>query len=125
MPASSVGALNSWGAYLVASLVLLAILSPPLVSASRASREGVDLREVEGVSAVLSSLVPGMAVNLSFGSGPGGDSIVLNGSSVSSSFGPGGASVTTRLALPAMTLFPGVGYTARLVAGEVRVTGDV
>lgn len=125
MPASSVSALNSWGVYLAASLVLLALLSPALVSAARTSRAGADFREVDGVSAVLSSLAPGMTVTFSFGYGPGADPLVLTPTSIVCSYGPGNVSAASPWALPATTLFPGVRYAASLEGGTVRVADAV
>lgn len=125
MPASSVSALTSWGVYLAASLALLALLSPALASAVHVSREGADLREVEGVRAVLSSLAPGMTVTFSFGSVPGADPVTLAGRSITCSYGPGRVSAASRWTLPTITLLPGVRYSARLGGGTVKVTGAV
>lgn len=121
MPASSVGALNSWGVYLLAAAVLLTTLYPALSSGASDSREGLDLRNVEGVRAVLMALRPGVAVTFTFGPAEMADAITLSGHDVSSAYGGGVVTLSTPFGLPSVDLFPGVEYVASVEAGNVGV----
>ena len=121
MPASSIGALNSWGTYLVASLALLLLISPALAAASRGSREGVDLRNTEGVGAVLSSLTPGVSVRFSFGSSASADPIVTQGHELLCSYGDGQVEIRTATLLANATLRPTTLYLAYVSNGAVVI----
>ncbi len=121
MPASSIGALNSWGLYLIASAALLLVLSPLLFGTAGAAREGADWRNADGVRAVLDNLRPGTAVRFSYGMS-GTDAIHLRGGLISCDYGGGTVSLRSRWALPDVTLLPAVEYTARVNGGRVEVT---
>ncbi|MDG6985188.1 MAG: hypothetical protein JRM73_00380 [Nitrososphaerota archaeon] len=122
MPASSVSALDSWGVYLVAAAALVLMLSPSLAATAKASREGADLRYLEGVRAVLASLRPGVGVEFSFGGWPPSDPITMDGNALTCSYGGGALELNSSRALPGMTLYPGVLYLAQLSSGAVEVT---
>jgi hypothetical protein len=121
VPASSVSALNSWGTYMVAAVALLLMLSPALAGATRDSREGADLRNLDGVREVLSTLQPGVSLLFSFGAWPGSDPLSISGYTLSCSYGGGTIELTSARLLPDITLYPGVQYLAYLGAGEVTV----
>lgn len=121
MPVSSFSALNSWGAYMMAAMALLLMLSPTLAAATKGSREGADLRNLDGVHEVLSVLQPGVTLRFSFGGWPGSDPLSMSGDTISCSYGDGTIGLTTPRALPNMTLYPTVQYVAYLSGGEVKV----
>lgn len=121
MPASSVGALNAWGVYLIASAALILVLSPMLTGAARDSREGADWRTADGVRAVLDSLRPGITLDMSFGVSSSADPLRLRGHLISCDYGGGTISLPTRWALPDVTLSPLVNYAVRVSGGEVLV----
>ena len=125
MPAGSIGALNSWGVYLLASAALLLVLSPPLASAFQYSREGSDLRSVDGVRAVLSSLQEGVSVQFSFGESTWPDPVAIGGHTVACSYGGGEVSAHTPVLLSNATLRPDVVYTASMIGGEIEVSEAV
>jgi hypothetical protein len=113
--------MNSWGTYLVASSVIVLIVSPLLSGAARASREGADWRETDGLRAVLDGLRPGLTVDFSYGTSPSGDRIHLGGVRISCNYGSGAISLPSRWILPDMTLSPAVGYVASIRDGQVVV----
>ena len=120
MPATSISALNSWGIYMVAAFVLLLVLSPQLPSVSSDSGEGVDMRNLGGVSQVLSELRPGVSVRFAFGA-PGSGPILIGGHQLTCSYGAGAIRDQTATNLPNETLYPSVSYLAYLSGGEVEV----
>lgn len=122
MPTSTLGALNAWGVYLVASLALIGLLSPALAGTASRAREGADYREVDGVRAVLDGLRPGLAVSFSFGASTDVDPILLGGHTISSSYGGGNISAPSRWLLPGTELFPTVHYLLALEGNRVKVT---
>ncbi|MDE1852709.1 MAG: hypothetical protein KGI38_03055 [Thaumarchaeota archaeon] len=121
MPASSTGALNSWGLYLIAAAALLLVLVPVLTSTAMSSREGADWRNVDGLRAVIDSLRPGVTVEYHYGASASGDPIHLGGRSVSCSYGGGTVSLRTRWPLPDVTISPTAAYDLRLVGGTAEV----
>ena len=121
MPASSVGALNSWGLYLIASGLLVGMMSPQLLKMTSDSREGSDLRCADGVGAALDSLRPGMAISFSFGSWPWADPIHLGGLQISVVDGNGTMTLPSAWELPNETISPFVSYRAWLAGDLVRV----
>lgn len=122
MPASSIGALNAWGVYLIASAALVAALVPQLSGTLQDSREGADYRVAEGIQSVLNLLSPGANLTLSFGDWPSSDVARLAGYDVTFDYGNGTLVLPVRWALPDFTLFPGLGYQVWLVNDKVRVT---
>lgn len=121
MPASSTSALNAWGLYLVAALLLLLITSPMLTAAAADARRGADLRELDGLKAVFDSLRPGVVAHFELGEGLLVDPIRTEGKSVTCSYGPGAISLQTRWTLPDASLVPGAPYAAWLEGGAVEV----
>jgi hypothetical protein len=117
------GELNSWGVYMTAALALLLFLSPALSASARDSREGVDLRNVDGVRAVLSSLQPGVSVRFSFGASASSDPIAVQGHEISSFYGSGYVRASCVCQLPDETLRPAVPYLAYLSGGVVVLQG--
>lgn len=115
------GALNSWGIYFAGAAALLLLMSPVIASASKDSREGVDLRNVEGVHAVLASLTPGVSVRFQYGVSASDDPIVTQGHQLRSSYGGGVVEMYSAAALSNETLLPRVTYRAYLGGGEVVV----
>lgn len=106
---------------MVAALALLLLLSPALSTTLKDTREGVDLRNVDGVRAVLSSLQPGVSAAFSFGASASSDPITIRGDDISSSYGSGVVQALCRCALPDETLFPLVTYNAHIAGGSVVV----
>ncbi|MDG7011312.1 MAG: hypothetical protein JRN57_04245 [Nitrososphaerota archaeon] len=121
MPASSIAALNSWGLYIVAAFALLLVLSPALSAVSSDSREGADLRSLDGVSAVLSALRPGVSARFSFGTSPAGDPILIGEHSLVCSYGSGLVETHTVAELPDETIYPTVAYLAYVSGDRVAV----
>ena len=122
MPASTIGAMNSWGVYLIASVALIGVLSPQLVGVTRDSREGADWRNADGIRAVLDALRPGMVITFSFGAWSTSDEVYIGGNLVSVSYGNGTISLPTTWSLPDVVLSPSVSYRAWLDGDEVQVT---
>lgn len=122
MPASSLGSLDSWGVYAFASVALVLLLTPQLAGVVRLSREGADLRDLDGAGAVIDSLSPGITMVFAFGAPHLSDSLQLGGHAVSCSDGQGTVSVPVRWALPNFTLSPAVQYRLSLVKGTVMVS---
>lgn len=104
---------------MLAALALLLFFSPALVSASRDSREGVDLRNIDGVRAVLSSLRPGVVARFSFGTSAN-DPITVRGHEITCSYGAGSVEVYSSAAADA-TLLPSVTYLAYISGGAVVI----
>lgn len=102
------------------ALALLLLLSTPLVSASRDSREGVDLRNLEGVRQVFSYLRPGVSARFAFGA-PGSDPIRIGGHELACSYGSGLIMERTAATLSNGTLYPGFSYVAYLRGTVVEV----
>lgn len=121
MPASSVGALNGWGLYLIASAALIAALAPQLAGTTQDSREGSDYRIADGIQSILDSLHPGTVVTFSFGGLPSGDQARLEGHEVILTYGKGAFALRTLFDLPNVTLAPDVSYQAWLEGNEVGV----
>ncbi len=123
MPASSVSSLTSWGLYLLATVALLAILSPLLSGSFQSARAGADSRNLDGVRAVLDGLRPGMTMTFSFGEATGSDPIRVEGHLISCTSALGKVTLPSRWGLPSMTLLPSVPYTVQLDGGSVKVVG--
>ncbi|HEV2226332.1 MAG TPA: hypothetical protein VGR56_05950 [Nitrososphaerales archaeon] len=123
MPASSISSLTSWGLYLLATVALLAILSPVLSGSFQASKAGADSRNLDGLRAVFDALQPGITVTLSFGEVTGSDPIRIGGHLISCASAVGNTAVPSRWGLPSMTLLPSVVYSAQLEGGYVKVVG--
>ena len=121
MPASSIGVLNSWGIYFVASAALVGALTPTLIGAVHDSREGCDYRVADGIRSVLDSLRPGMVVTLSFSGSPTVDSARLSGRAVTFADGDQTVTMRTQHSLPNVVLSPGVQYEVWLQGDSVRV----
>lgn len=113
--------LNSWGAYLLASVALVALLAPALTSAAGATREGADWRTADGVRRVIASLSPGETVNLTLWGAPGADPMVLSGRTITCTYGKGSITMSSPWLLPGVTLSAGVSYSLTLSRGAVRV----
>ncbi len=122
MPAASVGATNSWGIYLIASAVLVGIMTPQLMGVAGDSREGADWRCADGVRAALDALRPGVTIVMACESWPGGDPIKLGGTQVSAAYGSGTIVFPSRWRLPNVTLVPSATYRAWLDGAQVQVT---
>jgi hypothetical protein len=120
MPASSVGAMNSWGVYLIASAALILILAPSLQKISSDARIASDWRSIDGVSRIIDSLKPGMTVHLKLGS-ESNDAIILRGNEISCHDGTGTILRNSRWPLPAFTLLPGAEYVITLGSTKVEV----
>ncbi len=123
MPASSVSSLTSWGLYLLATVALLAIVSPMLSGSFQSARVGADSRNLDGVRAVLDGLQPGMRVTFSFGEATGSDPIRIEGHLISCTSAVGKMTVPSRWGLPNMILFPSVAYSVQLEGMLVKVVG--
>lgn len=106
---------------MLSAVALLLFLSPALASASRDAREGADLRNVDGVRAVLSALQPGVTVRFSFGDSAPGDPISTHGHELSSYYGSGSLVASTPAELSNETLRPAVPYMAYISQGVVVV----
>ena len=120
MPATSIGALNAWGVYLIASAALIGSLVPQLARTAQDSREGSDYRVADGIRSVLDSLHPGTVVTFSFGST--GDSARLVGREIILFYGNGTVTLQTRYELPNITLTPEVSYRVWLGGNQVGVS---
>jgi hypothetical protein len=118
MPTSSVGSLNSWGVYIIASAVLVGILSPQLIGVAGDSREAADWRNADGVRVALNALRPGITFTFSYGGWSTSDAVRLDGQQVSVTYGNGTISFPTIWSLPNCTLLPAVNYRVWL-AGEI------
>ncbi len=125
MPASSVGSLTSWGLYLLATVALLAILSPMLSASFQSARVGADSRNLDGVRAVLDGLRPGMSITFSFGEATGSDQIRIEGHLISCTSAAGTMTMPSKWGLPSMILLPSVEYAVQLDGGSVKVVGPV
>lgn len=123
MPASSVSSLTSWGLYLLATVALLAIVSPMLSGSVQSARVGADSRNLDGVRAVLDGLRPGMSMTFSFGEGTGSDPIRLEGHQISCTSAVLKMIVPSRWGLPNMILLPSVAYHVQLEGVYVKVVG--
>lgn len=123
MPASSFSEMNSWGAYLLASMALVLLLSPQLLRVARDSRASSDWRYADGVRAVVDSLAPGAKVEITFGVAKVSDPVQLLGHHVICFDGNGTISLPVRWDLPNTTLAPGMHYRLSLSSGEVVVEG--
>ena len=121
MPASSVSSLTSWGLYLLATAVLLAILSPMLASSFQSSTAAADSRNIDGIRAVFDSLQPGIKMTFSFGEATGSDPIQIGGHLISCDSALGKEGVNSRWGLPTMTLLPSIVYSAQLEGGNLVV----
>jgi hypothetical protein len=108
--------------YLIASVALIAVLSPQLGGAAQDSREGSDYRVADGIRSVLDSLRPGTVITFSFGSLSAGDSARLDGNEIILMYGNGTVSLQTRYDLPNVTLVPGVSYQVWLKGDQVGVS---
>ena len=122
MPASSIGALNAWGAYLIASAALVGVMEPQLVGLTGDSREGVDWRLADGVRAAIDALRPGTTIILYFGAMASPDPVQLHGKSISIATGNGTIGLASKWSLPNITLAPSHAYRLRLEGNEVQVT---
>ena len=122
MPASSVGVMNSWGIYLIASAALVAALTPQLIGASQDSREACDYRMADGIRSVLDSLRSGTVVTFSFSGWPTPDSAHLTGHAIVFTGANWTVTARTRYSLPNVTLSPGVNYQVWLQGSSVRVS---
>ncbi|QQG49148.1 MAG: hypothetical protein HY247_02215 [archaeon] len=121
MPATSVSSITSWGAYFMAAMALLFVMTPVLDGVRRGSDFGVEVRHLEGVSALLRSLTPGVVAHLWYGSPGDPGAIVISGSTIfyeATHQGP-----SEQLGVPARdaVIYPGVPYVAQLVAGYVVI----
>lgn len=125
MPASSLGASNSWGVYLLASAALLLLLTPQLAAVAKDSRESADWRNLDGVRAAVDSLRPGIALVFSYGLVKVSDPLRLMGHLVTCYDGNETLSATVRWMLPNATLLPSVRYGLSLAQGGVVVVQDV
>ena len=125
MPASSLGSLNSWWVYLLASAALVLLFTPQLAGVATDSRAVADWRNLDGVRAVIDSLRPGLTLQFSFGAGGFSDSIRLGGHTVSSFDGNGTISMAVVWALPNVTLVPSARNSLSLAQGLVGEVQDV
>jgi hypothetical protein len=123
MPASSVSSLTSWGLYLLATVVLLAILSPMLSGSFQSATAGADSRNLDGVRAVFDALQPGIRMTFSFGEATGSDPIRIGGHLITCASAVGKLTVPSRWGLPNMILLPSVDYSAQLEGVSVKVVG--
>ena len=121
MPAPSLSSLNSWGAYLLAALALILMLTPQMAAVARDSRESADWRNLDGVRAAVDSLRPGITLLLSYGAANVSDTVRLGGHLVSCSDGNDTLSMAVRWARPIITLIPSLHYRLSLSQGAVRV----
>lgn len=117
--------MNSWGTYLFAAGVLVLLFTPALGRVVTDSREGADLRNLDGLRAVIDALSPGTVAHFSYGVAQVSDSIRLGGRMVACSYGNGTLSEGVTWLLPGATLLPSVQYSLSLVQGAVTVTRDV
>ncbi len=122
MPASSISALNSWGAYVIAAAALALVLAPTLNGLYVQSREAADARNLEGVLSVVDGLRPGMKVNLTFAGGTGSDPIALRGRTAACGFQ--GWSLVLPIMWPANNsiLDPSAKYALWLEQGHLEVS---
>jgi hypothetical protein len=125
LPASSYSGLNSWGGYIVASAMLVALFSNPLHGLATDSREGVDLRYADGIRAALDELTPGMSLHATYAAAQGADQLHLGGRSLSINYGNGTIVIASAWELQNATLMPGSTYRFWLSGGEVQVTSSV
>ncbi len=124
MPASSVSALDSWGVYAVSALALTLVLAPSLSSLLTDSRESADLRNVEGVAALIDNLRPGMKLNFSFAGGVG-DAISLGGTTITCAGADHSIALETAWPLQAVVLRPSSRYAFSIDGGMVEATPAV
>jgi len=122
MPASSIGALNAWGAYLIASAALVGVMAPQLVGLARDSREGADWRIADGVRAAIDALRPGTTIILYLGTLSSIDQVHLEGNSISIASGNGTVALATEWSLSNITLAPSHSYRLSLEGNEVQAT---
>lgn len=101
------------------------LFTPALGRVVTDSREGADLRNLDGLRAVIDALRPGMVAHFSYGVAGVADSIRLGGRTVACSYGNGTLSEGVTWPLPDATLLPSTSYSLSLVQGAVRVTLDV
>lgn len=120
MPASSITAVGSWGGYLLASAVLVLLLSPELSQVASVSRASADWRSADGAREAIDSLRPGVVAPFTFG-GEGSDPLHLHGREISCAEGNGTITMAVKWALPNDTLSPGVEYRLSLAQGTVVV----
>ena len=125
MPASSMGELNSWGLYLLASAALVLLLSPQLFQVVAISRASADWRNLDGARAAIDSLRPGIVVPFSFGASKVSDPLRLQGDEISCADGNGSISMRVGWALPNYTLYPATGYLLSLAQGSLVVAQAV
>lgn len=121
MPASSIGVMNSWGVYLMASACLIVLITPTLYKTSNNARVASDWREVDGLTKVINSLRPGMSVQLELWMNST-DSVRLQGYIVSCDDGSGTLTGKSVWLLPYYTLVHGVSYDLKLDGSLVEVT---
>jgi hypothetical protein len=122
MPASSLGALNSWGVYLIASVALVGALTPQLMGVVGDSKEGADWRNADGIHVALDALRPGIVLTLSYGTWSTDDIVHLGGRDVSITYGNGMITFPTVWNLPNVTLTPSMSYCVWLAGTDVQVT---
>jgi len=122
MPASSIGALNAWGVYLIASAALVGVMSPQLMGLTGDSREGADWRVADGIRATIDALRPGTTIVLYFGTLASMDQVRLGGKSIAITWGNTTVGLESKWNLPNATLAPSHVYRLRLVGNDVQVT---
>ncbi|MBI3841532.1 MAG: hypothetical protein HY297_06260 [Thaumarchaeota archaeon] len=116
--------LSSWGAYVVATGVLVAAMSPVFVGVLSSSVIGSGFRYLDGVRSVLDSLRPGMTVSFSYGYKGFPGEIRLEGWGLTFQSGGANVSFPSHWFLPDIALVPGTSYSAHLTGASVEVDGS-
>ena len=121
VPSSTLSSIYGWALYLVASGAFLSMASVPVsMEAQAATRSQVESL-LDGISATLNSLVPGLTVTLRYHSGLANLSVRVEGHEVRVS----SSSVVVKRNLswwsPPYSLQTDVTYLASLSGGELRI----
>ncbi len=122
MPASSVTAAATWGVYLGVAAALIAGMSPHLSQVQSAAGRSAAARALDGVTAVLDGLRPGIRANISFGSEGGAGGILLGGHAITFAGQEPELTAQCSWSLPYYVLEPGRVYSVSLDGSEVSVT---
>lgn len=122
MPATVVSSVSGWGVYFASALIFAAVLSPTIHQVQEGSKAVSASKTVAGIQRVFDSLGPGLMVKLTYGSYGEAAKVVTGGHTVTYISGDTSVSIVTRWSLPALTLLPGVEYSAWISGGSVEVS---
>jgi hypothetical protein len=125
MPASAYSSSFAWGAYLVASLLLVVALYPSLSGLKGYSDAFASESIADGLSADLRALHAGMSLRVSLSSLPPGTSIIIESDALLVVSGSASTEIHLPLRIPNLSIVPGAVYVFACNGSTAEVTESV